>query len=119
MSFKHVAAALLMASGICGHAFGQALILEKKPDALVQAGDKLYAENCAKCHDRPTDRIPPKQAIAILKTPDEIIEKLTTGTMRYMAELMTPEEVKTLAHALSNRVASPQDQTQATCARRP
>jgi len=87
-------------------AFAQALIEGKKPDALVQAGDKLYAENCAKCHDRPTDRIPPKQSISILQTPDEIIEKLTTGTMRYMAELMTPEEIKTLAHALSNRVAS-------------
>lgn len=100
-------AAVMFVCGLPGLAQAQALLEGPKPKALVEAGDKLYAENCAKCHDRPTDRIPPKQAIAILKTPDEIVEKLTTGSMRFMAELMTPEDIKTLAHALSNRAASP------------
>jgi polyvinyl alcohol dehydrogenase (cytochrome) len=44
----------------------------------------LYLQNCAACHDHPTQRIPPRATIA-KRSPDEVMQILTSGLMRTQA----------------------------------
>ena len=48
-------------------------------------GAALYAEHCAVCHDNPQGRIPPKTIIA-RRSPDEVINALTNGSMKVQAK---------------------------------
>lgn len=45
---------------------------------------QLFLQNCAACHDHPKDRIPPRAVIA-RRSPDEIMQTLTNGSMRAQA----------------------------------
>ena len=45
---------------------------------------QLYQQNCAACHDHPKDRIPPRATIA-RRSPDEVMQSLTSGLMRVQA----------------------------------
>jgi polyvinyl alcohol dehydrogenase (cytochrome) len=45
---------------------------------------QLFQQNCATCHDHPTDRIPPRAVIA-RRSPDEVMQILTNGSMRAQA----------------------------------
>ena len=45
---------------------------------------RLYQSNCAVCHDHPKDRIPPRAVIA-RRSPDEVMQILTSGSMRVQA----------------------------------
>ncbi len=45
---------------------------------------QLYQRSCAACHDHPTQRIPSRAAIA-RRSPDEVMQILTSGLMRTQA----------------------------------
>jgi outer membrane protein assembly factor BamB len=45
---------------------------------------QLFRQNCAGCHDHPKDRIPPRAVIA-RRSPDEVMQILTNGSMRAQA----------------------------------
>ena len=45
---------------------------------------QLFQQNCASCHDHPQDRIPPRAVIA-RRSPDEVMQILTNGSMRAQA----------------------------------
>jgi polyvinyl alcohol dehydrogenase (cytochrome) len=45
---------------------------------------QLYRHNCAACHDHPTQRIPARATIA-RRSPDEVMQTLTSGLMRIQA----------------------------------
>ncbi len=45
---------------------------------------QLFQQNCGTCHDHPKDRIPPRAVIA-RRSPDEVMQILTNGSMRAQA----------------------------------
>ncbi|HEY6454871.1 MAG TPA: PQQ-binding-like beta-propeller repeat protein [Steroidobacteraceae bacterium] len=45
---------------------------------------QLFQQNCATCHDHPKDRIPSRAVIA-RRSPDEVMQILTNGSMRAQA----------------------------------
>src|SRR4051794_19005001 len=66
------------------------------------AGEKIYQQRCASCHDNPTDRIPAKAAIAG-NTPTMIMSTLLEGVMAPMARGMSPKDMASVAAYLSVR----------------
>src|SRR5579862_7896253 len=48
------------------------------------SGAMLYDQFCGACHDHPKDRIPAREVIA-RRTPDEVMQALTNGSMRTQA----------------------------------
>lgn len=65
-------------------------------------GAALYAEHCAVCHDNPQGRIPPKNMIA-RRSPDEVINALTNGSMKVQAKDLKPLEIRALAVYLTGK----------------
>jgi polyvinyl alcohol dehydrogenase (cytochrome) len=45
---------------------------------------QLFQQHCGSCHDHPKDRIPPRAVIA-RRSPDEVMQILTNGSMRAQA----------------------------------
>ncbi len=71
--------------------------------ALTSAGAALYEANCASCHAAPTDsRIP---AIAVLRqrSPQAIVDALTTGQMRAQGADLTSAQRVAVAEFVSGR----------------
>ena len=68
----------------------------------AKAGEALYQQKCASCHDHPSDRIPPKSTIAN-NTPTVIMSALLEGVMRPMAAGLTPHDMASVAAYLSTR----------------
>ncbi len=68
----------------------------------AKAGEALYQQKCASCHDHPTDRIPAKATIAN-NTPTMIMSTLLEGVMRPMAAGLTPHDMASVAAYLSTR----------------
>jgi len=73
------------------------------PANEMEAGGKLYDQHCAECHDHPAGRIPPRSFIAMLRTPESIINTLTKGVMRPVAKNMTPQEIHDVAVYVTQR----------------
>ncbi|HEX7416463.1 MAG TPA: hypothetical protein VF315_00290, partial [Steroidobacteraceae bacterium] len=65
-------------------------------------GAALYQERCAKCHDHPQARIPPREALA-KRTPEEVAQSLTAGAMRGSAAGLNLQEVNALAMFLTGK----------------
>ncbi len=65
-------------------------------------GAALYAEHCAMCHDNAKDRIPPKSIIA-RRSPDEVINALTNGSMKVQATGLKPLEIRAIAVYLTGK----------------
>ena len=65
-------------------------------------GAKVYADNCASCHDQPTGRTPPKDALKE-RTADAIHLSLTSGTMAMQALSLTVAEKKAVSEYLSGK----------------
>jgi mono/diheme cytochrome c family protein len=66
------------------------------------AGEKLYQQKCASCHDAPSGRIPPKAAITA-NTPTMIMSTLLEGVMAPMARGLAPKDMAAIAAYLSTR----------------
>ena len=65
-------------------------------------GAKVYADNCASCHDQPTGRTPPKDALKE-RTADAIHLSLTSGTMAIQGVSLSVAEKKAVAEYLSGK----------------
>ncbi len=77
---KLLAPALTSTLALC--AFGARAGTSDGPPTADPA--QLYQHNCAACHDHPKDRIPPRATIA-RRSPDEVMQILTSGLMRTQA----------------------------------
>src|SRR5713226_2836821 len=71
-----------------------ALLQEQRP-ATDAASAQIYQDKCATCHDKPVDRVPPRSAIAMRST-EEIIQTMTTGSMKQFAEGLTADQIRAL-----------------------
>jgi len=68
-------------------------------DAVVPpnaTGAEIYQLRCAACHDKPTARIPPRAQIAKRSTED-VVQAMTTGTMKQWAEALSPAQINSVA----------------------
>ncbi|MFO1409124.1 MAG: PQQ-binding-like beta-propeller repeat protein [Steroidobacteraceae bacterium] len=76
-------------------------------EAPPPAGSALYAERCASCHDHPRDRIPPRAQLAT-RSPEEVAQALTSGTMRVQSVGLSITDVAALAVLLTGRAPGPE-----------
>ncbi len=70
---------------------GSALSQDQAPD-----GAALYREKCAMCHDSAQDRIPPRFILA-RRSADEVINALTSGSMKQQAAGLSAAEIRAIA----------------------
>ena len=70
--------------------------------AQTPDGAKVYADNCASCHDQPSGRTPPKDALKD-RTADAIHLSLTNGTMAMQGMSLSVAEKKAVAEYLSGK----------------
>ena len=68
-----------------------------------EPGAALYAKRCAQCHDHPADRIPPRAFLRVVKTPDQVVQALTTGIMASNAQGLSADDIKLLAVFITGR----------------
>jgi polyvinyl alcohol dehydrogenase (cytochrome) len=70
----------------------------------AQAADSaaIYSSNCASCHDRPTGRTPPRDALKE-RTADAILTAMTSGSMSVQAIQLNASEKRALAEYLSGK----------------
>ena len=77
-------------------------------------GAEIYQLRCATCHDKPTARIPPRAQI-VKRSTENVIETMTTGTMKQWAEGLAPAQIRSVALYLTGdvtgRPASPPSPT--------
>ena len=83
-------------------------------------GAQLYQQYCAACHDHPKDRIPARDVIA-KRSPEEVVQALSSGVMRPQAAGMNVNELAALAtfvtgKAPAGEVTPPAEKN--VCARR-
>lgn len=64
---------------------------------------QLYQRGCAACHDHPTARIPARAVIA-RHSPDEVMQILTSGTMRTQAAGLSMNDRVAVATYLTGKV---------------
>jgi polyvinyl alcohol dehydrogenase (cytochrome) len=74
--------------------------VEPAPD-----GPSLYGTFCASCHEHPTDRIPSRETIA-KRTPDEVMQALSSGAMRTQAAGLNVNDRMALAAYITGRAPS-------------
>jgi polyvinyl alcohol dehydrogenase (cytochrome) len=65
---------------------------------------QLYQEKCATCHDKPKGRIPPRSQIE-KRSPEDVVQSLTTGSMKAWAEGLTIAQINALAAYLTGMQA--------------
>lgn len=73
------------------------------PQSAGPEGAAIYAQRCANCHDFPSDRIPPRTYLSIIKTPDQVVTALSQGLMKPMADGLTVEQIRQVATHLTGR----------------
>jgi polyvinyl alcohol dehydrogenase (cytochrome) len=78
----------------------------------------IYERNCATCHDQPKDRTPPREALKD-RTPDAILQSLTTGTMSVNAISLSMAEKRAVAEYLAGKALSAGGDVAGMCANRP
>jgi polyvinyl alcohol dehydrogenase (cytochrome) len=73
---------------------------EPKP-SQEDLGERLYQDNCAKCHDNKSSGAPHRSSIGYL-TPASIYDALTTGRMRTQAARLSDQERHQVAEFVSD-----------------
>jgi len=68
-------------------------------------GAQLYQQYCAACHDHPKDRIPAREVIA-KRSPEEVVQALSSGVMRPQAAGMNLNELAALATFVTGKAPS-------------
>src|SRR3989442_1918738 len=70
-------------------------LFQQQPRAADAASAQIYQEKCATCHDKPVGRVPARSAIAMRST-EEIIQTMTSGSMKQFADGLTPDQIRAL-----------------------
>lgn len=84
-------------------AFG---VLAAVPAAAAPSdGAALFAGQCASCHGGQPGEAPAKSDLA-KRTPDEVVQALTTGSMQYMAAGLSPDDIRAIASYLTGKAPS-------------
>jgi len=105
---------ILVCVSIVGHCFSGAVAAQTTVD-----GAAVYAANCASCHDQPTGRTPPKDALKE-RTADAIHLSLTSGTMAIQGVTLSVAEKKAVSEYLSGKpLGSATAQGTGVCAAKP
>jgi len=76
---------------------GSRTVIAQAPDPAA-----LYKDNCASCHDQPTGRTPPKDALKE-RTAEAILTAMTSGSMSVQAINIAPADKRRLAEFLSGK----------------
>jgi polyvinyl alcohol dehydrogenase (cytochrome) len=91
---------------LCGEFLIAAAIMfyASTASAQVLTGMSLYEQHCGSCHNskEPGNRAPDRVALS-QRTPEAILEAITTGPMAVNASALTPLQKRTLAEHLSLR----------------
>ena len=66
------------------------------------ASAQIYQDRCAVCHETPQDRVPPRFLIA-RRSAEDVMQTLTTGSMKQQAAGLTPEQIRALAIYLTGK----------------
>lgn len=75
---------------------------QQTPAVTSLEGEALYKQKCAVCHDTPEDRIPPRFLIA-RRSAEDVMQTLTTGSMKQQATGLSAEQIKALAVYLTGK----------------
>ncbi len=66
------------------------------------ASEQIYKQRCAVCHDNPVDRIPPLFLIR-RRSAEDVIQTLTSGSMKQQASGLTADQIRNLAIYLTGK----------------
>ena len=106
-------AGLMLAGGISAVSMSQ-----PAPGGDAAAFEALYAARCKSCHEPPVPRAPGREQLRDMTNP-HIVEALTSGTMKPMAEGLSPTQIAGLAAFLTGRSAPPRRRGKAASSPRP
>ncbi len=96
-------AAVIAALALIGGAWG----VQSRAQAPDPAGQALFKERCATCHDPAVDRAPSREQLA-QRWPDDIARSLKTGVMQPMAAGLSDAQIGAIANYLTGgRPAGP------------
>jgi polyvinyl alcohol dehydrogenase (cytochrome) len=85
--------------------------------AAAPDGAALYQRRCASCHDNPTERTPPRQALQAM-TSARILRVMDFGAMMTVAYTLTRAERQAVAGFIGKPGAEPEPAPSAFCANR-
>jgi polyvinyl alcohol dehydrogenase (cytochrome) len=91
---------------ICGFALLTAYDRTEAQSATSPEGEALYRQRCAVCHDNPQDRIPPLFLIR-RRSAEDVIQTLTSGSMRQQAAGLSADQIRALAVHLTGKTPGP------------
>lgn len=92
--------ALLLAGGVSGVSLAQ-----PAPGGGAGASEALFEARCKACHEPPVPRAPGREQLRGMPN-QQIVDALTNGTMKPMAEGLTPAQISGLAAFLTGRRAA-------------
>ncbi|MCW5968590.1 MAG: PQQ-binding-like beta-propeller repeat protein [Blastocatellales bacterium] len=91
---------------ICGFALLTAYDRTRAQSATSPEGEAIYKQRCAVCHDNPQDRIPPLFLIR-RRSAEDVIQTLTSGSMRQQAAGLSADQIRSLAVHLTGKTPGP------------
>jgi polyvinyl alcohol dehydrogenase (cytochrome) len=80
--------------------------LQQQGAATSPEGAALYKQKCAVCHDEPQERTPPLFLIR-RRSAEDVIQTLTSGSMKQQATGLTAEQIRALAIHLTGKQPGP------------
>src|SRR5450759_4872048 len=92
----------LLVALVCATCAGAELARPRAVFAQAIDGAVVYKDNCATCHDQPTGRTPPKDALKD-RTPEAILNAMNSGTMTVQAIQLSTAERRAVAEYLSGK----------------
>lgn len=75
---------------------------QQQPPPTDPASAQIYQQRCAMCHENPQDRVPPRFLIA-RRSAEDVIQTLTTGSMKQQAAGLTSDQIRALAVYLTGK----------------
>lgn len=94
-------AAACFASTTVDASFSEA-VAQNPPATPDPVAARIYEQRCAVCHDNPQDRVPPLFLIR-RRSADDVIQTLTSGSMKQQAKGLSAEEIRALAVHLTGK----------------